>query len=115
MNEIAKQNSLSKKSDPKQQFSKWLAKSGAVYWILFLSALLVVMCIRPEVAIACVYMAIIVSVVMIFHVWAYTKNSTYEKGLLTLLDKTKMELDLSGKLSSISSMVSSKDESSDNG
>ena len=88
--------------DPRQQFSKWLAKSGAVYWIIFLSALLIVMCIRPEVAIACVYMALIVSVVMIFHVWAYTKNSTYEKGLLTLLDKTKMELDLSGKMTSSS-------------
>lgn len=86
--------------DPKQQFSKWLAKSGAVYWIFFHTALLGVMCVRPEVAIACVYMAIIVSVVMIFHVWAYTKNSTYEKGLHAILDKTRMELDLSGKSTS---------------
>ena len=88
------------KKDPKKQFSKWLAKSGAIYWIVFLSALLFVMCYRPEVAIACVYMAIIVSIVMIIHVWAYTKNSIYEKSLLTVLDKAKMEMDLSGKLSS---------------
>jgi cobalamin biosynthesis protein CobD/CbiB len=85
---------MRKRIDPKEQFSKWLAKSGAIYWICFLSALIVVIIIRPEVAIACVYLAIIVSVVMIFHVWAYTKNSTYEKGVLALLDKTRMELSL---------------------
>lgn len=80
--------------DPKEQFSKWLARSGAVYWIIFHSALLVVMSFRPEVANACVYLALIVSVVMVFHVWAYTRNSTYEKGLLALLDKTRMELNM---------------------
>lgn len=87
--------------NPKEQFSKWLAKSGAIYWIVFNSALLLLMYLRPEVAIACVYMAIIVSVVMIFHVWAYTKNSTYEKGMLALIDKTRMELSLksNGKIS----------------
>lgn len=82
-----------KKKDPRQQFSKWLARTGAVYWTFFHSALLGVMCYRPEVADACVKMALIVSAVMIFHVWAYTKNSTYEKALLAVLDKTKMELD----------------------
>ena len=85
---------FTKKGDPRQQFSKWLAKSGSVYWIFFHTALLFVMCFCPEVSTACVYMSIIVSLVMIFHVWAYTKNSTYEKALLTILDKTKMELDL---------------------
>lgn len=78
--------------DPKQQFSKWLARSGAVYWIIFLTLLLILMYLRPEVATSCVYLAVIVSVVMIFHVWAYTRNSTYEKGLLALLDKTRLEL-----------------------
>ena len=80
--------------DPRQQFSKWLAKSGAVYWIVFHTLLLVVMCIQPETANACIYLALIVSCVMIFHVWAYTGNSKYEKGLLAMLDKTKMELSL---------------------
>ena len=105
------------KKDPKQQFSKWLAKSGAIYWIVFLSALLFVMCYRPEVAIACVYMAIIVSIVMIIHVWAYTKNSIYEKSLLTILDKAKMEMDLSGKQSSTitSNSNDSYKNDSDNG
>lgn len=85
---------MGRRMDPKQQFSKWLARSGAIYWIVFHSALLVVMCIRPETADACVWLAVIVSVVMIFHVWAYTKNSIYEKGTLALLDKVQMELTL---------------------
>ena len=88
---------MGRKMDPKQQFSKWLARSGAVYWIIFHSLLLVVMCIRPETSQSCVWLALIVSAVMIFHVWAYTKNSTYEKGVLALLDKTRMELKLTGR------------------
>lgn len=83
-----------RRMDPKEQFSKWLARSGAVYWIVFHSVLLILMGIRPEVSTACVYMSIIVSCVMIFHVWAYTKNSTYEKALLAILDKTRMEMSL---------------------
>ena len=83
-----------KKVDHRQQFSKWLARSGAIYWIIFNTLLLAVMCIRPETANACIYLALIVSCVMIFHVWAYTKNSIYEKGMLGLLDKTKMEISL---------------------
>ena len=81
-----------KRIDPKEQFSKWLAKSGAIYWIAFQTLLLVLMYLRPEVANACVYLSVIVSIVMIIHVWAYTRNSIYEKGLLAMLDKTRMEL-----------------------
>lgn len=81
-------------SDPRKQFSKWLARSGAIYWISFLSALLLLIYLRPDVANACVYLAVIVSVVMIIHVWAYTRNSVYEKGLLAMLDRTKMQLSL---------------------
>lgn len=92
-----------KRMDPKQQFSKWLAKSGAIYWIAFHTMLLAVMCFRPETAMACVYLAIIVSVVMVIHVWAYTRNSVYEKGLLAMLDKTRMEMSLKGSASSTAS------------
>lgn len=81
-----------KKPDPKEQFSKWLARSGAIYWIAFHTLLMCLMYLRPEVANACVYLSIIVSIVMVIHVWAYTRNSIYEKGLLAMLDKTKMEL-----------------------
>lgn len=81
-----------KRIDPKEQFSKKLATSGAVYWIFCMTGLVITMALVPAVSIACVYMAIIVSVVKIFHVWAYTRNSTYEKALLAILDKTRMEL-----------------------
>lgn len=101
--------------DPKQQFSKWLAKSGAVYWIFFHTALLIVMSLRPEVSMACVYMGIIVSVVMVFHVWAYTKNSTYEKGLHAILDKTRMEMNFSGKMSSEANGKNSSEDDFING
>lgn len=103
---------MSGRMDPRQQFSKWLAKSGAVYWIVFHTALLAVMCVRPETSMACVYLAIIVSAVMVFHVWAYTKNSTYEKGLLALLDKTRMEMSLKGSGTS-SAVTAGKKTASD--
>lgn len=79
------------KMDPQKQFSKWLARSGAVFWICYLPALLIVICIRPEAAMACVYLGLITSAVMIIHVWAYTRNSIYEKGLLAMLDKVRIQ------------------------
>lgn len=82
--------------DPRKQFSKWLAKVGAIYWIVYLSCLLALIYARPEVALPCVYLTIIVTVNKMLDTWAYTKNSTYEKGLLAILDKTKMELSLKG-------------------
>ena len=95
--------------DPKKQFSKWLAKSGAIYWIIFHTILLAVMCFRPEVAIACVYMSIIVSVVMIIHIISYTQNSTLEKLLLTIADKTNINLSLKGiSTSSIAKQLKDK-------
>ena len=85
-----------KRIDPRQQFSKWLAKSSAWYLIFYLTALLVVMCIRPETSTACVYLAIIMAAVRIFDAGFYTKNSTSEKILLTMLDKAKLNLTLKG-------------------
>lgn len=86
-----------KRIDPREQFSKWLAKSGAIYWIIFHTLLMVLMYLRPEIADACVYLSIIISIVMVIHVWAYTRNSVYEKGLLAMLDKTRMELTIGKK------------------
>jgi len=83
--------------DPKQQFSKKLARWTAVFWFVFMSWLSAILIIEPGVAIYAVYMALIATVVMIINVWAYTKNSVYEKSLLAVLDKTRMELSLGGK------------------
>ena len=83
--------------DPKQQFSKWLAKSGAIYWIIYNTLLLILICIRPEVAMPCVYLAIIISVVMVFHVVMYTRNSLGEKLILAALNKTQIGINIGGK------------------
>lgn len=78
--------------DPKKQFSKKLARWTSVFWFLFMSWLSAILIIQPEAAMFAVYMALIATAVMILNVWAYTRNSIYEKGTLALLDKTKLEL-----------------------
>lgn len=80
--------------DPKKQFSKKLARWTSIFWFLFMTWLSVLLLLRPESALYSVYMAIISTAVMILNVWAYTKNSIYEKGAFALLDKTKLELSL---------------------
>ena len=90
-----------KQFDPRRQFSKRLARYGAVFWGLYLLIIAVLIYFQPETAIACVYLVLIVTVNKMLDTWAYTKNSTYEKGLLAMLEKTKMELSLKagGKIS----------------
>ena len=78
--------------DPKQQFSKWLAKWTAIYWFFYMTWLSVVMYLQPQAAQYTVYMGIIASVVMLINIYAYNKNSLTEKALLTLLDKTRIEI-----------------------
>lgn len=78
--------------DPKQQFSKRLARWTAFFWFLYMTWLSVLMMLQPDAALYSVYMGIIATAVMILNVWAYTKNSIYEKGALALLDKAKLEL-----------------------
>ena len=80
--------------DPRKQFSKKLAKWTAVFWFIFMSWLTALMMLEPTVAIYTVYMAIIVTVVMIVNVWAYTHNSVYEKACFAMLDKAKIEIGL---------------------
>lgn len=80
--------------DPKKQFSKKLARWTAVFWFMFMSWLSVLFMLVSEAALYCVYMAIIVTVVMVLNVWAYTRNSIYEKGVLAMLNKTKLELSM---------------------
>jgi len=83
-----------KRTDPQKQFSKWLARVGAIYWIAYLTLVLGLIYLRPEAAIAGVYLTIIVTANKMIDTWAYTKNSTYEKSLLAILDKTSMEINL---------------------
>ena len=80
--------------DPKKQFSKKLARWTAVFWVVFMTWLSVLFLLVPESAIYCVYMGIIVTAVMILNVWAYTRNSIYEKGVFAMLDKARIEIGL---------------------
>ena len=80
--------------DPKKQFSKRLARWTAVFWFVFMTWLSVILILEPSAALFCVYMGIIVTIVMMINVIAYTRNSIAEKMAFTLLDKTKLELSL---------------------
>lgn len=82
------------KTDPRKQFSKKLAKWTAVFWFVYMAWLSVLLYLQPSSAVYAVYMALIATVVMCINVWAYTRNSVYEKSLLAILDKTRMELTL---------------------
>ena len=83
-----------KRIDPKQQFSKKLAKWTAAFWFFYMTWLSVLLFIQPNVAQFVIYMALIATAVMILNVAAYTRNSIYEKSLLAFLDKAKIELNM---------------------
>lgn len=83
--------------DPKKQFSKWLAKFGAISWIIYIFAVLGLIAYQPEVAMAGVYLTIIITVNKALDSYNYNDNSKTEKILLALLDKTRMEVNIGGK------------------
>lgn len=78
--------------DPRKQFSKRLARWTSLFWFCFMAWLSVLMLLQPSAALYCVYMAIIATAVMILNVWAYTRNSIYEKGVFAMLDKARIEI-----------------------
>ena len=82
------------KIDSKKQFSKKLARWTAVFWFFFMTWLSVLFLMVPDAAVYSVYMAIVVTVVMIVNVWAYTHNSVYEKACFAMLNKAKIEIGL---------------------
>lgn len=83
-----------KLTDPKKQFSKWLARITLIFWVCYLSGLAVLIYFRPEVAMSCVYLTIIVTVSQVISGILYTHNSETEKILLTALDKTSIEVSI---------------------
>ena len=100
------------KIDPRNQFSKLLARWTAIFWFLYMVWLSVVMMLQPTTSLYCVYMGVLVSFVMVLNVYSYTKNSIAEKLLLAMLDKTKIELSLkNGKADTSESSSSESDDS----
>lgn len=87
---------LKKRMDPKKQFSKWLARFGAWVWGLYLLVVAFLIYSRPEAAMACVWLVVIVTANKMIDTLAYTDNSKTEKILLTVLDKAKVDLQLKG-------------------
>lgn len=82
--------------DPRQQFSKKLARWTASFWFIYMIWLSIILLLRPEAALYSVYMGIIATVVMLVNVYAYTRNSIIEKLIFGTLDKTRIELTLGG-------------------
>lgn len=80
--------------DPRKQFSKRLARWTSVFWFMYMTWLSVLFVLVPQAALYSVYMGIIATSVMLLNVWAYTRNSIYEKGVFAMLDKTKLSLSL---------------------
>ena len=80
--------------DPKKQFSKRLARFGAVVWGIYVFAVLALIAYRPEAAMACVWLTLIVTANKALDTVSYTKNSTTEKIILGALERTKLELGL---------------------
>lgn len=82
--------------DPRQQFSKWLARYGSIAWGVFLLLVVILLFFRPETAASCVYLVLIVTVNKALDTLSYTDNSKTEKILLAGLERTKIELKLNG-------------------
>lgn len=78
--------------DPRKQFSKRLARWTAVFWFFYMSYLSTIMLLEPGTGMYVFYISIVVSVVMIVNVLAYTHNSVVEKIAFMMLDKTKIEI-----------------------
>lgn len=70
-----------KKPDPKDQFSKKLAKWSAWFWFIYMVLILAVLAFQPLTAEAIIWLAGITSFVMIVNIWAYTDNSIYDKAI----------------------------------
>ena len=83
--------------DPKKQFSKWLAKYGAIIWGVYAFAVLALIAYQPETAMACVYLTLIMTVNKAIDTIQYTKNSLGEKVILSAIEKLDMQLKIGGK------------------
>ena len=85
--------------DPKKQFSKRLARWTAVFWFVYMTWISVVMLLEPSTATYVFYMSIVISIVMIVNVLAYTHNSVVEKLAFMALSKAKLQVNIGGTAS----------------
>lgn len=83
--------------DPRKQFSKKLARWTAVFWFLYMTWLSVILLLQPSTGLFAVYLAIVVTIVMVLNIWTYMKNSIAEKMIFGIIDKTKLQLSVGNK------------------
>lgn len=102
-----------RKVDPRKQFSKKLASRTEWFWFAYMILLLGLTAYRPEVAMTIVYISLIVTVVMIVSVFAYTDNSKYEKALFAAQEMAKIKFSWKHKGTEVvtaSNVVEEKDD-----
>lgn len=85
-----------KRMDPKKQFSKWLARYGAIVWGIYLILTIVLMFYRPETAMPCVYLVLIVTINKAIDGVQYNDNSKTEKILLAGIERLRLNLNFKG-------------------
>ena len=97
--------------DPRKQFSKWLARFGSIVWGIYAFAVLGLIAYRPEAAMACVWLTLIMTCNKALDTVSYTKNSTTEKIIIGALERTQLELGLKGLAKSVSGEKKQEDTS----
>ena len=107
---------MARKVDPmvdhRKQFSKRLARLGAVVWTIYSFAVLALIAYRPEAAMACVWLTLITTANKALDTVAYTRYSITEKMLLAGIERTKFEFSLKGLGKAIAG-TPSKDDAND--
>ena len=99
--------------DPRKQFSKWLARLGAIAWTVYVYAVLALIAYRPEAAMACVWLTLIMTCNKALDTISYTRNSIAEKLILAGIERTKFEIGLKGIGKSVAGTPSKDDADED--
>lgn len=102
-----------KQMNHQKQFSKKLARWTSVFWFVYMIWLSTIFILQPTTAMYSVYMGIIVTVVMMVNVVAYTHNSIQEKLVYAMLDRTKLEMKFGSP--SISGNCSAEEDDTEEG
>ena len=107
-----------RKTDPRKQFSKKLAGRAEWFWFFYMILLLALLAYRPEIGVISVYLALVVTIVMVVSVYAYTDNSKFEKALYTASEMAKIKFSWKHKgteLVTVNNIVEEDEEYSEEG
>lgn len=102
-----------RKTDPRKQFSKKLAGRAEWFWFGYMVLLLALLAYRPEIGVISVYLALVVTVVMVVSVYAYTDNSKFEKALYAANEMARIKFTWKHKGTELVSAENVVEEESD--